>query len=56
MQLEGASHLMSESTTNGNNTHESPENDDDDETANGLIEVHLIPTDESTCTFPNEPG
>ena len=48
---------MSESTTNGNNTHESPENDDDDDdAANGLVEVHLIPTDDSTCAFPNEPG
>lgn len=52
MQLEGASHLISESATNGNR-HESPENEDDDMAE--LVEVHLIPSDESTCTsnFPS---
>ena len=53
MQLEGASHLMSESTTNGNDTHEYPEEvDDEDDAGNGLVEVHLTPADESTCTSP----
>lgn len=53
MQLEGASHLMSESTANGNNTHGSPEDcGGEDDAANGLVEVHLTPTDDSTCTSP----
>lgn len=53
MQLEGASHLMPESATNGNNTHESPEDGgDEDDGTNGLVEVHLTPADESTCTSP----
>lgn len=51
MQLEGASHLMSESTANGNNIHGSPEDcDAEEDAANGLVEVHLTPIDDSTCT------
>lgn len=53
MQLDGASHLISESTTNGNN-HESPdlEEEGDDEDTRGLVEIHLIPSDGSTCKSP----
>jgi hypothetical protein len=51
MQLEGASHLMSESTANGNNAHESSEDcDGEEDAANGLVEVHLTPIDHSTST------
>ena len=46
MQLDGASHLIGESTTNGN-AHESLE--DEHEDMGGLVEIHLTPADESTC-------
>jgi Regulator of volume decrease after cellular swelling len=46
MQLEDTSHLMSGSATNGN-SRESPENEDDEMAE--LVEVNLIPADESTC-------
>jgi hypothetical protein len=48
MQLEGASHLTSESVSNGNE-HESPEAEDDEMAE--LVEIHITPEDESTCTY-----
>jgi Regulator of volume decrease after cellular swelling len=52
MQLDNASHLISsESATNGNN-HESPddvEEEEEDSDTRGLVEVYLVPSDESTC-------
>jgi hypothetical protein len=50
MQLEGASHLTHEPGTNGQ-SHDSYSNDEDD--TSELVEIHLIPSNESTCTFPN---
>jgi hypothetical protein len=50
MQLDGAEHLLSGSTTNGN-SHESPE-EEDDEGSIHFVELHLTPADESTCTDP----
>ena len=50
MQLEGASHLISESTTNGN-SQESLDDHDDDDGTNELVEMNLTPADQSTCTF-----
>lgn len=47
MQLEGASHLTSESASNGN-AHESPEAEDDE--MSELVEIHVTPEDESTCS------
>ena len=47
MQLDGTSCLLSESTTNGH-TQETPDGEeggDKDE----LVEMHLVPADESTC-------
>jgi len=47
MQLDGASHLLPESTTNGNN-HVSGE-DEEEDPAGGLVEIHIVPNDPSTC-------
>lgn len=46
MQLDGAEHLMSGSTTNGN-SHHAPEEEDDEESID-FIELHITPADEST--------
>ena len=48
MQLEGASHLTSESATNVNEQ-EALEDEDEDEDMSELVEIHLTPEDESTC-------
>ena len=53
MQLDGAEHLLSGSTTNGN-SHESPE-EEDDEGSIHFVELHLTPADESTCKQPPSP-
>jgi len=47
MQLDHASHLLPESTTNGNN-HVSGE-DEEEDLAGGLVEIHIVPNDPSTC-------
>jgi hypothetical protein len=51
MQLDGAEHLMSGSTTNGNG-HHVPEGDDEEDSID-FVELHIIPADESTCTPPD---
>ena len=47
MQLDGASHLFSESAANGHGQ-ESP--DDQEEAMDELVEIRFTPADESTCT------
>jgi hypothetical protein len=47
MQLEGASLLTSESATHVN---EQESVEDEDEDMSELVEIHLTPEDESTCT------
>lgn len=44
MQLDHAAHLIPESTTNGN-AHASGE---DEDMSGGLVEIHVVPNDEST--------
>jgi hypothetical protein len=46
MQLDGAAHLMSEPVSG----HSNGSRDDEDDDASELVEIHLIPADESTCT------
>jgi len=46
MQLEGASHLAAEPATNG---HGHQPSEEDEEDSSDLVEVHLIPANESTC-------
>jgi Regulator of volume decrease after cellular swelling len=48
MQLEGASNLTHEPGING---HAHGSHDDDEDDTSELVEIHLTPPDESTCTF-----
>ena len=45
MQLDGATHLLSEAPVNG-------EDGEEDEGITELVEVHITPADESTCPTP----
>jgi len=50
MQLDHASHLLPESTTNGS-SHISRE-DEEYDFAEGFVEIHIVPNDPSTCNRP----
>lgn len=49
MQLDGATHLLSDVHANGNDEEE------EDEGVTELVELHITPDDESTCTSPPIP-
>lgn len=49
MQLDGASHLEADPTTNGHSHHTAEQEEEGDE-MEGLVELHITPTDETTCT------
>jgi|SRR5579871_221978 len=50
MQLEGASHLEADPTTNGH-THHTEEQEEEEEEMGELVELHITPSDETTCIF-----
>lgn len=45
MQLDGATHLLSDAHADG-------EDEEEDEGVTELVELHITPADESTCTPP----
>ena len=48
MQLEGANHLEADPTTNGHK-HHTAEQEEEEQEMGELVELHIIPSDETTC-------